>query len=144
MRRLRTQYPATLIFDFQFVVGQLYPDFNQYWIIVKLAESDMTIQIFAPSVYMDGHFAKEGRVAAAASTLDAMGWHNIGFSRRLSSYRRILAAAILVDLRDTIEFLRNKAPIVAPKKITSLLRPLRPQRVLYKCQWLKYRNAIDP
>ena len=30
---------------------------------------------------------------------------------------RILAAAILVDLRDTIEFLRNKAPIVAPKKL---------------------------
>ena len=30
---------------------------------------------------------------------------------------RIVAAAILVDLRDTIELFRNKAPIVAPKKI---------------------------
>ena len=124
IHRLRNLYSG---FDFQSVLVQLCPDVNQYWGQVKSAEFDLSMQLVAPSVYMDP--LKMGVLfGKAASPLQhplRLLWDDTTLASLIFSplLERILAAAIPVDHRDTIEFLRHKALVVVlwhPKFLLSL------------------------
>ena len=89
-----------------------------------MAEIDLAIQIVAPSVYMDP-LNMGSLLGKAASPLQhplLLLWNDTTLASLIFSplLERILAAAISIDLRDTIDFLRNKAPIVASQNFPSL------------------------
>ncbi|UIZ28542.1 hypothetical protein KXD40_009205 [Peronospora effusa] len=124
MQRLGKLYPDKSDYDFQSVLSQLCPDQDQYWGQVKLAEFDLAIQIVAPSVYMDplklGTLL--GKAASALPHPIWLLWDDPTLASLVLSplLERILGAAIPFDLRDTINFLRERATTVAPQISPSL------------------------
>ncbi|RQM18516.1 hypothetical protein DD237_008403 [Peronospora effusa] len=124
MQRLGKLYPDKSDFDFQSVLSQLCPDHDQYWGQVELAEFDLAIQIVTPSVYMDPLqlVTLLGKAASALPHPIWLLWDDPTLASLVLSplLERILGAAIPFDLRDTINFLRERATTVVPQISPSL------------------------
>ncbi|KAI9990431.1 hypothetical protein PInf_021402 [Phytophthora infestans] len=122
--RLSTLYPNQSDFDFQTVLGQLCPDQSQYWLKLRLAEADLSLQIIAPSIYVDPLklSAVTGKAATALPHPLWLLWDDSTLANVIMSplMDRILAGPLPTDLRSTIGYLREQAASVAASVPTRL------------------------